>query len=216
MEIKPNSIIHLEPGEAMPGYGKLRPVPDKYINELKSLINKMNMQPGSVFLKLKQLYALLNRFNKNFVSDFTNCKKGCAHCCKMDVQLTPLEAEYIVHATKIPAINSPLSTGNTSMCPFLSEKEVCSIYNFRPLLCRTYHVLSDPYLCEDPDAQVMQYGAQSANMGNFIYKTVAEWIYFQGYQSTGKIDFRDIRDYFSHERSDVLDHLKVNPPRHPC
>jgi calcineurin-like phosphoesterase len=28
-------------------------------------------------------------------------------------------------------------------------------------------------MCNDLDAQVMQYGSQSANMGNHIYKTIA-------------------------------------------
>ncbi len=43
------------------------------------------------------------------------------------------------------------------------------------------------------DAQVMQYGSQSANMGNHIYKTIAEWIYFQTYHCTGKLETKDIR-----------------------
>lgn len=30
-------IMHLAPGEVLPGYENLRPVPDKYIDELKTL-----------------------------------------------------------------------------------------------------------------------------------------------------------------------------------
>lgn len=44
MDIKPNSVIHLEPGETLPGYSNLKPVPDKYFDELKALINKLNTQ----------------------------------------------------------------------------------------------------------------------------------------------------------------------------
>ena len=216
MEIKPNSVIHLEPGESLPGYSNLKPVPDKYIDELKTLLDRMNRQPGTLLLKLKQLYAFLTRFNKDFVSTFTTCQKGCSACCKMDVQLTPFEAEYIALASSIPHRNSPLSKGHESSCPFLSEKGTCSIYNYRPLLCRTYHVLSEPELGNDLDAQGMQYGAQSANMRNFIYKTAAEWIYFQTYHTFGGIEFRDIRDFFPYDREDIQGFIKNNHPRPPC
>ncbi len=44
MDIKPNSVIHLEPGDTLPGHTNLKPVPDKYLDELKALINKLNTQ----------------------------------------------------------------------------------------------------------------------------------------------------------------------------
>ncbi len=47
MDIKPNLVIHLEPGETLPGYTNLKPVPDKYFDELKALINKLNTQSGN-------------------------------------------------------------------------------------------------------------------------------------------------------------------------
>jgi hypothetical protein len=60
--------------------------------------------------------------------------------------------------------------------------------------CYAGHImLTPPEMCNDPDAQVMQYGSQSANMGNHIYKTIAEWIYFQTYHCTGKLETKDIR-----------------------
>ncbi len=43
MDIKPNSVIH-GAGETLPGYTNLKPVPDKYFDELKALINKLNTQ----------------------------------------------------------------------------------------------------------------------------------------------------------------------------
>lgn len=211
-------IIHLAPGEVLPGYENLLPVPDKYIDELKSLIDKLNVstQPNGLLLGLKQIYALINRFNKEFVSTFTSCKKGCDSCCKMDVQLTYFEAEYIALATGIPHRNSELTSGYESACPFLSEKGTCSIYNYRPLLCRTYHVLSDPELCKDIDSDVMQYGAQSSSMGNFIYLTAARWIYHQTQHSFGSLEFRDIRDFFPYGREDIQEYIKSNVPRPPC
>ncbi|STO53359.1 Flagellin N-methylase [Escherichia coli] len=154
MKIQPDSVIRLEPDEKLPGYSSLKPVPDKYFDELKALINKLNTQSGNIYLKLKQMYAFLERFNKEFVSTFTSCKKGCCSCCKIDVHLTVLEATYIAQAAKIIARDNQLTTGHNSKCPFLSEKGACSIYNYRPLLCRTYHVLTPP--------ETVQYTKQSS------------------------------------------------------
>ncbi|MGN2498837.1 YkgJ family cysteine cluster protein [Serratia nevei] len=211
-----DKVIHLEPGETLPGYKHIKPVPEKYISQMKGLIDKLNHQNGSIYLQLKQIYAFLQHFNKDFVSGFTSCKKGCSHCCKIDIQLTPIEAQYIAFATKIPPAPQNATTGHNSPCPFLSEKEVCSIYNYRPLLCRTYHSLSEPELCKDASSTVMQYGTAKANMGNFIYKTAAEWIYFQVQQATGRVDIADIRDFFPYDREDIQKHLKNQPPRPPC
>jgi hypothetical protein len=46
-------------------------------------------------------------------------------------------------------------------------------------------------MCNDLDAQVMRM-VLKANMGNHIYKTIAEWIYFQTYHCTGKLETKDI------------------------
>lgn len=216
MDFKSNEVIHIEPGEMLPGYKNLRPVPERYIEELNDLLYRLNNQQGTLILKLKQLYALLNRFNNEFVSTFTTCKKGCSACCNIDVRLTTFEAEYIAAATSIPHATLPSSQGHESACPFLSGKGTCSIYNYRPLLCRTYHVLSDPILCNDPNAQVLQYGVQKAGMGNVIYKTVSEWIYFHTYNTLGNIEFRDIRDFFPYDRDDVQSFIKENGPKPPC
>lgn len=211
MDIKPDSVIHLELGETLPGYTSLKPVPDKYFDELKALINKLNTQSGNIYLKLKQMYAFLERFNKEFVSTFTSCKKGCCSCCKIDVHLTVLEATYIAQATKIIARDNQLTTGHKSKCPFLSEKGACSIYNYRPILCRTYHVLTPPELCSQQSNQVLQYGVQRANMGNHIYNTITEWVYFQTYHCTGKLEPKDIRDVFPYPREDIQRFLHHNP-----
>ncbi|HFE8748666.1 TPA: hypothetical protein ACGAQ2_004783 [Klebsiella pneumoniae] len=82
MDIKPNSVIHLEPGETLPGYTNLKPVPDKYFDELKALINKLNTQSGNIYLKLKQMYAFLDRFNKEFVARLPPVKRGALRAVK--------------------------------------------------------------------------------------------------------------------------------------
>jgi hypothetical protein len=62
----------------------------------------------------------------------------------------------------------------------------------------------------------MQYGAQNSNMGNFIYHTAARWVYHQTKHTFGKMDFRDIRNFFPYERDDIQTYVKINTPRPPC
>lgn len=213
-----DKIIYVNGVEDSSAYRKLKPVPDKYIEDMKLLMMKINLQQGgsSPQLGMKQVYAFLTRFNKNFVSTFTTCIKGCSACCNMDVQLTEFEAEYIVAASKIPHQSSALTINNHSPCPFLSIKGTCSIYNYRPLFCRTYHSLSSPELCNDKSNLIVQYGTLKANMGNIIYKTAAQWIYFQNKMIFGSLNIKDIRDFFPYKRNDIQAFLNANPPKSPC
>ncbi|HEY6528260.1 MAG TPA: YkgJ family cysteine cluster protein [Cellvibrionaceae bacterium] len=82
------------------------------------------------------------------------CKKGCAHCCNLRVEVLPPEAFYIasyikalpdsqrqVHLKKL-ATHTVYSKGRTFVnynkpCPFLSENNTCSIYSVRPHKCRS-------------------------------------------------------------------------------
>lgn len=201
-----------------PGYPKaesapeLPPVPRALLDEVDNLINVRFNGPGTLIEHLRVAYSFLEKVSREHVSTFVTCKKGCSHCCRMDVQITTFEAEYIVMATGIPHIpNAKLTTGNKGACPFLSNAGECSIYAFRPLLCRTYHSLSDPKLCADPSAYIDQYGSMESDMGNILYRGIATWIHYQNMHVNG--DVKDIRDFFPHKPADIHRHLATNAPK---
>jgi len=65
------------------------------------------------------------------------CKKGCDLCC-MDFSIFPIEFYSIREAlaTKNLSQTSP-GTNTDSSCIFLKD-HACTIYNERPIICRTH------------------------------------------------------------------------------
>ncbi len=170
--------------------------PEHLLNGLEPLLNdKLNAQE-SILVRLVHAYDYIDRVNTEFVSQFATCKKGCAACCHIDVHLTRFEASFIEFCTGVPAHPyPPFTTGHRSPCPFLSEKKTCLIYDYRPLVCRSYHVLSEPSLCGIKGAEVLQYGTEAVEMSNPVFRFILKWIRHQN-----SVEFqgetKDIRDYF--------------------
>ncbi len=89
------------------------------------------------------------------------CKKGCSHCCNIQVTMTPAEATIIQEWCA--ENNIPISYGQLKkqrdlqadthaksehrQCVFLKNHE-CSIYKVRPFACRNYFVVSEPKFCD--------------------------------------------------------------------
>ena len=38
-------------------------------------------------------------------------------------------------------------------CPFLDDNGRCSIYEHRPIACSSYVVVTEPFMCADPDGK---------------------------------------------------------------
>lgn len=80
---------------------------------------------------------------------YTQCRKGCAGCCRDGFKIRYLEARYLllglVEAPPevVSAIFNRLqdpSPEAKSQCPLLVDG-ACSLYEFRPALCRAYGLL---------------------------------------------------------------------------
>lgn len=105
------------------------------------------------------------------VAGGVSCRKGCAHCCYLLTALTPTEGiniaerllkdearrstfELLLEALRKNALSSSFENLNRSTyfergirCAFLTESNECSIYSFRPSMCRYHLVISPPELC---------------------------------------------------------------------
>lgn len=127
---------------------------------------------------------------------YTDCHKGCSHCCHMAVSITQFEALYIKQYIernwskkqinnlysqikqlkfKHPEIfnMSFIATENKTKiripCIFL-ENNCCSIYNVRPVICRTYISLSPSEVCYDAlfNPQSNQMPIEISMLNNFL------------------------------------------------
>jgi Fe-S-cluster containining protein len=91
-----------------------------------------------------------------------SCRKGCAFCCKMNVDVNAMEVQLILHyvkhhripidreylkaQTKVPKEQLAFTPG-ISACVFLQRDRTCAIYPVRPMACRKYAVTTPAELC---------------------------------------------------------------------
>jgi Fe-S-cluster containining protein len=104
------------------------------------------------------------------------CRRGCSACCHLHVSVTRPEAEIALEAAQDAAWPIDMELLRTQAtrrddkewqdlphelrpCVFLTPAGVCAIYEYRPLACRRYFVVSDPADCDSlhkPGQEVLQ------------------------------------------------------------
>lgn len=116
----------------------------------------------------KKLSAL---FQDPVVQKHISCRKGCSACCHTQVSISDDEASLLAkivqNGLKIDMEKlkdqSRVSKSASQWyslsfekrgCVFLDENKECSIYNDRPSVCRTNHVIGDPQNCSTQDGEV--------------------------------------------------------------
>ena len=86
------------------------------------------------------------------------CKHGCSLGCKLNVDISEIEADYI--NDKLEAIKPDLAVklsyskgfDSGSFCPFHDhDTKSCNIYEFRPVVCQMFASVDSPTFCETPD-----------------------------------------------------------------
>jgi len=105
----------------------------------------------SKFGNLRIIYNLADRAT---AATPNVCRKGCAWCCKIPVEIAPLEANYI-------AANSPYTIKRkltkkaepNSYCPLMDNQTAeCTVYDHRPFNCRVFATYDSPDYCRDDKA----------------------------------------------------------------
>ncbi len=103
------------------------------------------------------------------VGEPASCRKGCSACCEQPVLISVPEAfRLITDIGSLPddrkrRVNTALADAEKrtaapgpppNACSLLAE-QACSIYAFRPCVCRTFLATSPPKLCDTHDARIM-------------------------------------------------------------
>jgi Fe-S-cluster containining protein len=122
------------------------------------------------------VYDQVNQYNQEILSDpivekHLTCKKGCSFCCHTQVSVTEDEATLLADLVvrgethiDFQKLHTQMSAGNSAKnwfslrhesrgCVFLDEEGACSIYQDRPSVCRTNHVVSDASYCDTSDGK---------------------------------------------------------------
>lgn len=103
-------------------------------------------------LRIKTVHAFMDKATKEDLKDQkVSCRRGCAFCCRQEISIFKEELEIILEIIKERGLKG-LNFDN-GWCAFLDkETKDCTIYEDRPIVCRSYFVLSDPKFC-DTEAQ---------------------------------------------------------------
>lgn len=152
----------------------------------------MNAKPMVKLARIRKSVETLFAYADGYVA----CRKGCAYCCHQAIDISRLEAEYIQEKTgirhaqvSIPQQRDPLGFAEKTPCPFLKQG-VCSIYEYRPLICRiAVNLDSDPYWCEFENWHKLG-GSVPKPTFHSIYNAYTELN-----EKAGSL-MADIRDYF--------------------
>lgn len=174
---------------------KLPLTPAPLIEKANSLYGFLMYGNAQLGEQLEAIYRFVDEFNA-FLAPFMSCKKGCSHCCHIDVQITTLEAELIQMRQGIPAQPAPQFThGHRDPCPFLASDGSCGIYESRPLICRMYQVVGDPENCRHGRNQLTYVDARKGHFGNDAFANLMRWLKHV-VESNPDCRFADIRDFF--------------------
>lgn len=95
-----------------------------------------------------------------------SCTSGCASCCYHPISISILEAipiyrTLVRHGKWTTSLRKNLEEAGEKQlgasydvwllslipCPLLTEDKRCSVYDERPLICRTYVSVGDPHYC---------------------------------------------------------------------
>jgi len=117
--------------------------------QIGPILDRIIRENASVKSKRKKVIAIANRVTAA-LEPYMACKPGCSACCHMNTMIYEHEAIRLAEVTGRKMVRLPYRPLNQialdgdkfdgEPCPFLVENK-CSVYDDRPLVCRTHHSL---------------------------------------------------------------------------
>lgn len=157
-----------------------------------------NMDGASPVEVVEMIYKTADFYYKHAVASQAVCKKGCSWCCRVPVDVSAIEVQYIHDKTGIKY--AALERGKNwfrkpdkTKCPFL-KNDCCSIYEARPFNCRLFATVDDPMYCVDGNTEHNIYSYES-NQGMMMLRKFLDDVSEQNYTMA---PLGDIREWFGH------------------
>ena len=166
------------------------------LNERQADIAKAAVeQQGSARRRLKVARQLVDEFART-IEPLAACRRGCAHCCHIKVEMTEIEAEQLGAAIKRRPnakysymVDDVDAYNYNTPCPFLAKDHSRSIYEHRPFACRKHHNLDQDEVFCRLDVP------PSFNAGVLKVRPNAAMFAYWGAMTSSK-RIADIRDWF--------------------
>ena len=108
---------------------------------------------------LNTIQSVVNEYFEN-QKEYICCQKGCAHCCETGAYpFSRLEFDYLMIGffkmdlkeqqgviKRIQELKKEYETVENKekfmyRCPFLNDEKICTVYDYRGLICRTFGLL---------------------------------------------------------------------------
>lgn len=103
------------------------------------------------------------------------CFPGCSSCCKVPRSVLPIEAFWIIQKTAIDKDSLGRVFSNveeSENCPFLVE-DLCTIYEDRPVICRTHGLPLLNFFSETNDYHISHCDLNfKSHSGNFTKEII--------------------------------------------
>ncbi|AHI05488.1 hypothetical protein BDW_04900 [Bdellovibrio bacteriovorus W] len=135
----------------------------KTFEEIKPLSSEMQLE------RVRKIIDLRMSAQRKPASAPLSCKEGCSQCCSLPVDISPSEAAILAglvrnDSDKINRLKTQRNSKSTwsnlnsqsRKCIFLNDRNLCSIYSDRPLLCRMMRVTTDPNFCSSLDPMIQK------------------------------------------------------------
>jgi Fe-S-cluster containining protein len=120
-------------------------------DEASEVVARIASENASAKSKRRKVIAIANRMTAA-LAPHVACKPGCSQCCHMNTVIYEHEAIRLAEVSGRKMARLPFRPlgvvhvegmkFNGKPCPFLVDNS-CSVYEDRPLLCRTHHSLRE-------------------------------------------------------------------------
>lgn len=164
-------------------------IPRQLEQKEAGLVDWFSRLKGNSLTKLRALYDFMAQLYGS-IERFIPCKKGCTSCCHYPVTIREIEIQLIEREFGIKRNRTRGKSSNYHgvRCPFLRENR-CSIYAYRPFVCRRHVALTKTSHWCHPDR------ANQINISLLKFSEI-DRVFDLIIQETGSTQSVDIRDIF--------------------